>query len=337
MRIGIVGSGSMGCVFGGKMKRAGHDVVLYDQDARTVAAIERKGLSVTDPSGCFTTAIAATTDPSELSNLELCVVLVDNNATAQVAPLLLPMMATNGVALTLQNGIGNVEALTAILGFARVLGGSTYVSAAMIAPGHAHNTNIGETVIGELDGTLTKRALHCANVFSGIGLPTEASGNIMGHIWSKFALNCAINPLCALTGLRPAEIVRNPALSHLLDTVIAEIMAVVQAMGVSLPHADPARHIRDHAFMRYNRPSMLQHLEAGRRTEIAGLNAALVPQALALGVATPANATITALVQGIEARLARGALVDEAALEAAASLAMPVSAMSQPPLTEVKA
>ena len=102
-------------------------------------------------------------------------------------------------------------------------------------------------------------------------------------------------------------------MASLLEDVIAEILAVVAARGIALPGADPAQHIRDHAFLRYNRPSMLHHLEAGRPTEIGGLTEALVREAEALGGA--------ALVRGIEARNARGATVDERQSEAEAQAA----------------
>ncbi len=319
MRIAVIGAGSMGSVLGGKLKRAGNDVILFDRDKRHIAAVVRNGLTITDPTGDFAVAIAATTRIGDLSGVNLALVLVDGNATAAVAPLLPAILAESGIALTLQNGIGNVEALAAGLGPSRVLAGATFVSAAMLAPGHAHNTNIGETVLGETSGLQSSRAEAIASLLSSAGFPTRAVANVMGHVWSKFALNCALNPLSAVTGLRPGEVVGLAWTSQLLDEVIAEILGVVGAKGIRLPEADPARHIREHAFLRYNKPSMLQHVEAGRRTEIAGLNEALLGEARALGVPVPVNTAITALVKGIEARNARGsARLDEAGLEAAA-------------------
>ena len=321
MRIAVIGAGSMGSVFGGKLARAGTDVTLCDINHTHIDAIREKGLAIADPDGTFTIDIEATDDIASLTGFDLALVLVDSSATQAVAPLLPALLSDEGAALTLQNGIGNVEALAAVLGPSRVLGGSTFVSAAMIGPGHAHHTNVGETVLGESAGGLSPRATAIAGLFRAAGFPAEASGNAMGHIWSKFALNCALAPLSAITGLRPGEVVRTPAMASLLEDVIAEILAVVAARGIALPGADPAQHIRDHAFLRYNRPSMLQHLEAGRPTEIGGLNEALVREAEALGVAVPANRALAALVRGIEARNARGATVDERQSEAEAQAA----------------
>ena len=321
MRIIVTGAGAMGSVFGGKLARAGCDITLHDIDARQIGAIAATGVKVTDPDGTFTQRVKTVTDAAPLRGFDLALVMVDSNATAAVAPMIPALLAADGFALTLQNGIGNIEALAAHLGEARVVGGVTYVSAAMAEPGHTLNTNVGETTIGDVTGGISPRVERLAALLNSAGFPTAASDNIIGHVWSKFALNCALNPLSALTGLRPGEVARQLEMSALLDTIIAEILAVVTAKGITLPEPDPAHHIREHAFLRYNRPSMLQHVEAGRRTEITSLNAALVREAEAMGIAVPANRAIAALVHGIDSRAARGEALDERELEREAAAA----------------
>ena len=101
----------------------------------------------------------------------------------------------------------------------------------------------------------------------------------MGVVWSKFVHNCAINPISAITGLRPGEIARDPAAAHLLVRLLDEILAVVERAGIRLPEHDPRVAIYDHAWKRYNRPSMQQHIEACRQTEIDALNGALLEKA----------------------------------------------------------
>ncbi len=205
------------------------------------------------------------------------------------------------------------------MGQARVLAGSTYNSGAGLAPGRAVHTNLGPTVLGELDGTMSERAKGIARRFADAGLPTEVSDNVKGHVWSKFVHNCAINPVSAVTGLRPGEIARNVAAAAMLDRLLDEALALVAAEGVTLPEADPVATIRDHCWERYNRPSMLQHLQSGRGTEIDALNGALVARANARGIPTPANAMIVDVVKAIEAASKRpGDSIDEAALEKAA-------------------
>jgi 2-dehydropantoate 2-reductase len=319
MRIAVVGAGSMGTVFGGNLARMGEDVTLVDRNVDIVSALQAHGARVRHPGGEFTAEVKATTSIGGAAPADLVIVFVDGDSTAGVARELSAILETEGYAITLQNGIGNVEALVDKLGHERVMGGCTYVSASMIAPGYAHNTNIGQTVIGELGGGISPRAAGLAALFSSCGLPCSADGNVTGHIWSKFALNCALNPLSALTGLRPGEVVRHQPTAKLLDTVITEILTVISAKGIALPEADMRAHILEHAFLRYNRPSMLQHVEAGRRTEIKSLNGALVREADRSGVDVPANRVIAALVEAIDARNMRAGAIDEARLEARAA------------------
>jgi 2-dehydropantoate 2-reductase len=321
MRIAVIGAGAMGSVFGARLLSPGVEVILFDINEPHVQAVRARGLTLGDAAGERLVTIAATARIAEVTDADLALVVVDSNATADVAPLLPGVLTKDGVALTLQNGIGNVEALAATLGVDRVIAGSTYNSAAFIAPGHVRHTNVGPTVIGRPDGPPTKRVHALAAQLSAAGFPTAASDNTMGHVWSKFVLNCAINPVAALTGLRAGEIARHPPTALLLERLLDEVLAVAAAKGIRLPDADLRRHVLDHAFERYNRPSMLQHVESGRRTEIEALNGALVREANALGIAVPYNAAIWAAVSGIDARHARQRVtqhLDEAALEAAA-------------------
>jgi 2-dehydropantoate 2-reductase len=321
MRIAMIGAGAMGSMFGARFATAGADVALYDLDETHVAAIAADGLTVKTPSGDLHVALPATGDPLAIGPADCAVVLVDSNATEAAARVVATALPPQAFALTLQNGIGNVEALTAALGQARVVAGTTYNSAARLAPGKVFHSNVGETVIGELDGSGSERIEALADLFRRAGLPVAVSDNVLGHIWMKFVLNAAINPVAAITGMRPGEIVRNDAAQGLLERALDEILAVVAAKGVRLPEADPRSAVLDHAFERYNRPSMLQHVEEGRRTEIDALNGALLAEAGRLGIACPVNEAIVLSVKAIEARASSRRLspgLDEAALEAEA-------------------
>jgi 2-dehydropantoate 2-reductase len=321
MRIAVIGAGAMGSVFGARLQSPGVALVLFDINEAHIQAIRARGLALGDADGERRVTIDATADIAEVTDADLALVLVDCNATTEIAPLLPGVLTKDGIALTLQNGIGNVEALAAVLGPQRVVAGSTFNSAAFIAPGHVRHTNVGPTVIGMPEGPPTERVRALAAQLSAAGFPTVASDNAMGHVWSKFVLNCAINPVSALTGLRGGEIVRHPPTARLLEHLLDEVLAVAAAKGIRLPDADLRSHVLDHAFERYNRPSMLQHVESGRRTEIEALNGALVREASALGIAVPYNEAIWAAVSGIDARHARERLtphLDEATLEAAA-------------------
>jgi len=321
MRIAMIGAGAMGAMFGARFAGSGADVVLYDIDKAHVDAIAQSGLRFETPKAISIVKLRATSDADSIGEADAAVILVDSNATKAAAAIAERILKPNGFVLTLQNGIGNVETLVGVLGPRRILAGTTYNSAAKLAPGRVLHSNIGETTIGEIDGSRSERIGQLAGLFKASGLPIEVSDNVVGHVWMKFILNAAINPVCAVTGLRPGEIARTAPARQLLEALLAEILVVINAKGVTLPILDPRSLVLDHAWERYNRPSMLQHVEQGRRTEIDSLNGALLNEARRLGIACPVNETIVLIVKSIEARnvaLANTPQLDEAALEAVA-------------------
>jgi len=181
-----------------------------------------------------------------------------------------------------------------------VVAGVTMNSGALPEAGRTTYTNAGMTSIGELDGRITPRIEELARMFNSAGIETKVIADPMAEIWTKFVLNCAVNALTAITGLRSGEIYRTPEVSALQDRVIDEILAVIERKGVRLTEPDPRKKIKDHCRVRYNRPSMMQHIEQGRRTEIDALNGALVREAKALGLAVPYNEAVVAVVKGLE-------------------------------------
>ncbi|MFO1055525.1 MAG: ketopantoate reductase family protein [Dongiaceae bacterium] len=301
MRIAMIGAGAMGCVYGGLLQRAGEDVTLIDIRAEQVSAIAAHGLRLTGVSGEHRVRPRAAGAGDPLPAFELAVVFVDANATAAAAAQAARLLAPDGHAVTLQNGIGNVEALVAALGRGRVLAGVTMNSANAPGPAHGDHSHAGPTWVGELDGRRSARLDALVAMLARAGLETRIVDDPMAHIWNKFLLNCALNPLCALTGLRPGHVPDNPAMLRLLERIVAEVLAVVRAKGIRLPDPDPLATVKGHCVGRFNRPSMLQHVEQGRRTEIDALNGALVREAEALGLAAPYNDAIACAVKGLEA------------------------------------
>lgn len=318
MRIGMIGAGAMGGVYGGLLFRTGVDVTLVDTRAAHVDAIRRDGLRVEGVRGEHVVRVPACTDPAGLAPFDAVIVFTDSNATAAAARTAMSMLKPDGFAMTLQNGIGNVEALTAGLGAGRVLAGVSMNSAANPGPGRSAYTNAGMTSIGELDGADTPRLREMHRMLNAAGIETEIITDPMAWIWGKFVLNCGINALTAVTRLRSGDMFRVPEMNALQERVIDEILAVVARKGIRLPDPDPRDTIRSHCRVRFNKPSMMQHVEQGRRTEIDAINGALVREARALGMSVPYNEALVAVVKGLErsAELAAGPAVDYAKVEA---------------------
>ena len=299
MKITVIGAGAMGGSYGGLLAMAGHEVSLLDTWAAHVDAINRDGLRVDGVRGDHRVPAAASTGPIG-DGAELAIVFVDANNTAAAAETARRVLAPDGFAVTFQNGIGNVEQLQAALGPERVLGGSSMCSAATVGPGHVRLTHLGKTSIGETDGVVRPRATRLAEILEDAGFETAIVPDVMAVIWEKFALNCCINAIAATTGLRAGEMARLPELDAFQDRIIAEVMTVTEAKGIRLPTPDLPAKIKAQCRKKFNKPSMLQHVEAGRRTEIDALNGALLREAAALGIVTPYNEALVALLKGRE-------------------------------------
>lgn len=303
MRIAIIGAGAMGGMFGARFAQAGADVVLVDRDAEHVRAIATDGLAVEENGLQHWHRLPAFTDPAGIEPVDLALVMVDSNATRAAAETAAGLLGPDGTAVTLQNGIGNVETLVEVLGAERVMAGPTMNSAARTGPGRIAHTYLGKTVIGELDGRTTVRLTAFADLLRRAELPVEITDNVQGHIWQKFILNAAINPVAAITRLHPGEIAERPSAVALVNRILDEVLAVVAAEEIDLPDPDTRHTILTHIVGRQNKPSMLQHVEQGRRTEIDALNGALLGYAAKHGVQCPVNETIVQLVKAIEGQI----------------------------------
>ena len=322
MRFCVIGAGSMGSLYGGLLARAGFDVTLLDVWEEHIEAIRRHGLHLDGITGDLRIPIRATSQTNDVASVDCAIVLTDANSTRDAAVSARRVLGPAGFALTLQNGIGNVEALGEVLGEARVLGGTSNHSAAMLGPGHVTHTHAAPTWIGELDGRSTARLRETEQALTKAGFTPLVVDNVLAHIWNKFVLNCGINAISAVTGLRLGELVRTPPVDELQTRVIEEVLAVVRAKGIALTDPDPMRTIKEHCWKKYNKPSTLQHIEQGKRTEIDALNGALVREAQQLGIPTPYNDALALLLKGVEkhhAQTIRGPAIDYDRLEAEAA------------------
>ena len=300
MRIVIVGAGAIGGMYGARLLQGGADVTLIDGWPAHVDAINREGLRIGGIRGEAVVRARAATSPEGLGPFDAAIVLVDTNHTRRGAEMALACLAPDGFAMTMQNGIGNVETLIDVLGRARVVPGLSYHSAAMAGPGHVMHTNAGKTWLGELDGQPSARTAAMHEALNRAEMDAVVVPDIMSTIWTKWVLNCAVNPVAAVTGLRVGEIGGNSGVDAFQTKIIDEILAVLAAKGVTLTDPDIKATIKTLCRTKFNKPSMLQHVEAGRRTEIASLNAAAVRLGQEAGVPTPMNEALVALIGGVE-------------------------------------
>ena len=314
----MIGAGAMGGVIAGALARAGVRLSIIDTDADHVAAIARDGLRVANLGDGTPLRVPAATAPVRERWADLVVVMTPAYATPEAARTAAHVLKPDGAAVSMQNGLGNAEALVDVLGASRVFMGSTRVSADRPAPGRPRATRIDPSAVGEIEAAPLPRTDWLARKLTEGGLPTEVSDNVTGVLWSKFIHNCGINALSAITGLRMGEVSRTPGLAQLRWQVIDEALAVAAAKGIRLHYLDPVPELKRHTWRKFTKPSMQQHVEAGRPIEIESLNGWLVREAATVGIDVPANRIVTALARGRALAAMRAAPSDRAPSDRAA-------------------
>lgn len=307
MKIAVLGAGALGCAIGGTLALAGNEVVLINRNPAQVNAIERHGLLMRTPAGELTVRTSAATSARDLAPVDLVIVLVKSFHTREAMLAATGLVGPDTAVLSLQNGLGHEDILTEIVGRDHVLAGKTYVGGVMLAPGRIiAGTEGKETLIGELDGSISARVQRIAATFTRAGLATTVSDNILGTMWDKLLINVSTGALSAITRLSYGPLYRIPEIEATAIAAVQEAMDVARASGVRLGYTDPkAAWLKAAAGLPDDfKTSMLQSLEKNSITEIDFINGAVVRWGRRCGVPTPVNATLVACIKGIEAVLA---------------------------------
>lgn len=307
MKIAILGAGSLGCAIGGVLTEAGQEVWLINRHAERVAQLRRHGLVMRVDGVDRHVAVRAAQRAEEVGPVDLVIVLVKSFHTDKAMAGALALLGSQTHVLSLQNGVGHEDLLARHVGRQRVLVGRTYVGGSPLGPGHVIAGYHGkDTHIGELDGRMSQRLQQVCEIFNAAGLQTVASQNILGTVWDKLLINVATGAITAITGLSYGQLYAQPQLQALGVAAVEEAMAVARAQGIALSITDPLwAWTKAGAGLGYDfKTSMLQSLEKGSVTEIDYVNGAVVAVGERLGVATPVNRSLLALVKGLESRLA---------------------------------
>jgi 2-dehydropantoate 2-reductase len=309
MRIAIVGAGAMGCIFGSLLASGGHAVWLVDVWREHVQAISRDGLQMQRAGAWSTMRINATTEPAEVGTVDVALVAVKAYQTESAARVARDLLGPDGVALTMQNGVGNGEKIANVAGPHRVVAGVTGHGGRVLGPGCVAHTVTGANDVGWLDGPVTPELTRLAEAFRTAGLPTTVSDDVTALVWSKLVINVGVNAIAAVCRTRNVDVARVPEAWELAAEAIAEAVAVAQRKGIRLRWEDPLAHCREtyRANGEQHLSSMTLDVLRGRRTEIDALNGAVVDEGRRLGVPTPVNAVLTLLVRTIEQTVDRRA------------------------------
>jgi 2-dehydropantoate 2-reductase len=301
VRVCVVGCGAVGSLFAANLAQLDDvEVWAYDLAREHVDAINADGLRLSG-AGEVVGRLRATADAEELPACDFGIVATKAMHT-QPAIAATAHAFAEGSVCTVQNGLGNEEALAGHV--ARVIRGTTFPAGRVVEPGHVQWDVKGDTTIGPFEPSPApfEAVERLAEACTRAGLPTAAVADARGPQWRKVIFNAATNPIGALTGLTHGRVCEDPALRALVSGLVDEGKAVAAAQGIELD-ADPEELI-DHAArpdVAYDhKASMLQDVEARRETEIDYLNGGIVRFGRELGVPTPLNEAILALVKGLE-------------------------------------
>jgi len=301
MKTVIIGAGAMGSLFGGLLTEAGADVWLLDIWQEHVDTLQRDGLSIEREGQTRRIPINAAIDLPKDTKADLVIIFVKSMHTRIAADTAAAILADHGVVLTLQNGMGNAEILTEIVGAQHVLAGTTAHGATLLSPGCIRHAGVGATNIGMWGEGDPHSGGRVADFFSRANIPTDLEPDIRPVIWNKLLVNIGINAITALTSIKNGQILDLPQTRALSAAAITEAAALARAQSIQIADDIVERTAAIARSTASNRSSMGQDIDARRPTEINAINGFVVREAERLGIDVPVNRVLTTLIETLQA------------------------------------
>ena len=290
----IVGSGAMASLFAALLSSQGLKVRMLGTWKENLEAINKSGVQFIDQDGRHSIyQVEATNKPEDCAGSKLAIVLVKSYQTVQAAKRLAGCLSEEGIAITLQNGLGNFETLVDELGVERVVSGVTTLGATLVGPGAVRMGGIGSITIGN-----HAKANLLEELFTGAGLETDIVADPISLIWGKLVINASINPLTGLLGVKNGSLLENAYTRNLLELITVESAEVAGGAGIELPYADAVAMVETVVRKTAeNYSSMYIDFQRGGPTEIDAINGSVVRAGVDAGVATYYNHMLWLLVK----------------------------------------
>jgi len=302
MKIVIVGPGAMGCLLAHYLSKSKEELWILDKSKERAEKIKNSGIIVKGISGDWQLKPKATSDVKEIGIADLVVICVKSYDTKEAIMLAKGLVGNNTSVLTLQNGIGNIEIISEVVGADKVIGGVTNQGATLLDIGSIRHAGKGETVIGRIDGKIPVAMRAIRELFNKVGLETKISKDIKAILWSKLIINVGINPLTAITRLNNGKLMDFEGTRKILRGAVTEAVKVAKRKRIKLIYDDPLAKVEAVCeATATNVSSMLQDVLKKKRTEIDYINGVIVRQGQELGIPVPVNTILVDLVKTIEA------------------------------------
>jgi len=300
MKVCVIGCGAVGSLFAAHLAKAGEaEVWAYDVWTEHTDAIQQNGLRLSGAEN-FTARPNATSHAQQLPRCDYGIVATKAIHTRVAISQVAHIFDGESAVCSVQNGVGNEEIIAERVPF--VIRGTTFPAGHPIAPGHIGFDIKGDTWIGPFEPTNTsmEKVEELAGLITRSGMNTIPLKDARGAQWTKLIFNASTNPVGALTLLHHSAATRFEPTGHLFNDLIAEGEAVAGKLGIEL-HGDPRRLVQKGAEASgKHRASMLQDVLAKRQTEVDFMNGAIVQWGEKVGVATPLNKALWALIKGLE-------------------------------------
>lgn len=308
MKIVIIGPGAMGCLLAGLLSKAKlsgrqspEEIWLLDKNKERASIINQQGIVVEGLTD-FATKIKVSVDPTEIGLADLAIVCVKSYDTKEAITRARPAIADNTKVITLQNGIGNIEIISEVVGQEKVIGGVTNLGATLLGVGKVKYAGRGETVIGRIDAKIPVELRSIRQLFNKADLETRISRDIKALLWSKLIINVGINALTAITHLHNGKLIEFEGTRRVLREAVTEAIRVAKRKRIKLIYDDPLAKVEAVCEATAgNVSSMLQDVLKKKRTEIDFINGVIVRQGQELGIPVPVNSLLVDLVKTIEA------------------------------------
>ena len=297
-QIMVVGAGSVGGFFGAHLAKSNPNVSFLLRP-RTLEAVKRNGLTIKSAKGNFTVHPPAASDPRELATPDLIILAVKAYDLDEVMTQLEPVLTDRTVILTLQNGIDTEDRIIARLHRDCVVGGVAFIYSKIVEPGVIEHYKRGGVAIGELMGHKSERLSQIAEIFKQAGISCQLSEDIRKSKWEKMCWNCVFNPLTVVIDDKVAKALDHPEMAGVIRQIVGEVAAVSAAVKVPLALDMAEKVVKWTQELRDIHTSMYDDWKAKRQTEIDYLNGYIVRVGRELGIPTPVNEALTAMVKTI--------------------------------------
>jgi 2-dehydropantoate 2-reductase len=322
-KLAVFGAGAIGSTLGAYMARAGRDITLIDMWPAHVEEMTRRGLKVTSPDEEFTVKVKAVhlADVCSLREQFDSVFLSMKSYDSEWAVrFIVPYLKPTGVLVSAQNSI-NEDLLAMTIGYTRLVGCVVTLGAGLYEPGHVTRTSSSSRhslTLGEMNGMVTSRLQELVEMLVAVG-PSRATTNLWGERWAKLIVNSMANPIAGITGLGSAEIRTRKEVFPIIVRIACEALMVAEVLGVQVEpvggipgqiyldagHGVGLQELRDKLIeggrnLGAGRPSLLQDVTKGRRTEVEYLNGYVARKGREVGVPTPMNEAVVQVVKQVE-------------------------------------